>query len=739
MSAKKIYAIANSHLDPIWLWRRHAGESSMLNTARSAVAILEENPDLKFSCSSAAFYRWCEENSPQLFKRIIKLVERKQWEIVGGWEVQSDALIAPLEVLLRQAESGQEYFKSRFGFAPKIAYSVDAFGHTAMLPAILNQHGFTHYVYVRGRAVKEHLFRWKSADNSSVIAQRLRTNYAQSAFTDKKAFFDLIEEHLTNGDDLQILFWGLGDHGGGLSRKHLSYLREAAESMPIKFATLEEYFADVASSEMELVEYSGEISDNIGHCSANHAVKALAAKTVKTLLNAEKLNFDGEKFELAERELLFNYFHDIVPGTSIREAYTEDIYPSLGFSKFTAQKHIDKFLAKAESSTNLSFVKEGGVQIWNPIPRRREVVAQIDGFTDPEGRGENFCSVKNQFGEIFPLQILRAASCYGPFNDPWGRFTAIVPIEAMGYEYLAFSREKTNLPKVGFERLEKLIKRLSVQILPDNNGSWGFTMQPFGKAEKFACLKDVTKLSSGQVCAEIEAVYEYENSEIRLILSDFANQKPIKITATICNFKKDCCIKLGVKFTDNIVEFATGNPAGITMRQVAKNFNSSEEYAFNDFFTASSKNEKIAILASDLHSCDCECDCMRLTMLRPSRYADFVEFPCYENEGIADIGYTYLEFYILVDDFADISELPKIAENYLNPPEVREITGHLKEGDYPKNAVKAFDLANSPCIVTSVSKRVVTIWNPSNKTETAIIYGKTYQIAPFAIKKIFYN
>ena len=32
---KKVYVIANSHMDPIWLWRLREGRSTWINTCRT--------------------------------------------------------------------------------------------------------------------------------------------------------------------------------------------------------------------------------------------------------------------------------------------------------------------------------------------------------------------------------------------------------------------------------------------------------------------------------------------------------------------------------------------------------------------------------------------------------------------------------------------------------------------------------------------------------------------------------
>ena len=158
---KKIYVICNSHLDPVWIWNRSSGRSAWLNTMHSVVRIMEEQEDLKFSCSAAALYRQVEECDPALFRKIQGFVRQKRWEIVGGWEVQSDVILSRPVTIYHQAESAKKYFRERFDTDVNIAYSVDAFGHPAGLPKLLNQTGFQYYVYLRSQPTPP-LFRWQS-------------------------------------------------------------------------------------------------------------------------------------------------------------------------------------------------------------------------------------------------------------------------------------------------------------------------------------------------------------------------------------------------------------------------------------------------------------------------------------------------------------------------------------------------------------------------------------------------
>ena len=120
-------------------------------------------------------------------------------------------MITRLPILLKQAEIGQEYFRTRFGAAASIAYNVDTFGHTAMLPAILRQHDFTAYVYGRGQEHLPSVFRWIAADGSEVVAHHARDGYGTPQAMSREQFFDRIRDHHEHGDEFQTFFYGIGD------------------------------------------------------------------------------------------------------------------------------------------------------------------------------------------------------------------------------------------------------------------------------------------------------------------------------------------------------------------------------------------------------------------------------------------------------------------------------------------------------------------------------------------------
>ena len=113
--SRALSVIANAHIDPVWLWNRSSGRCSWNTTIMNAVRLMKRYPELIFTCSASTLYRWIEETDRRLFNDIRQLVKEGRWEIVGGWEVQSDVIISRARPVIKQAEFGKAYFQNTFG------------------------------------------------------------------------------------------------------------------------------------------------------------------------------------------------------------------------------------------------------------------------------------------------------------------------------------------------------------------------------------------------------------------------------------------------------------------------------------------------------------------------------------------------------------------------------------------------------------------------------------------------
>jgi len=61
MTRARVYLIANSHIDLLWLWRWMEGAWTIRHTVRNVINLMREFPYFKFAFSSALAYKWIEE------------------------------------------------------------------------------------------------------------------------------------------------------------------------------------------------------------------------------------------------------------------------------------------------------------------------------------------------------------------------------------------------------------------------------------------------------------------------------------------------------------------------------------------------------------------------------------------------------------------------------------------------------------------------------------------------------
>lgn len=655
MENKKIYVIGNSHMDPIWVWRLREGRSTWINTCRSAVKILKKYPFLKFSRSSSVCYRWIEACDPALFREIRDLVDAGRWELVGGWVEQSDTIITPGESLLRQAEHGKRYFRDKFGRDVRVAYSVDSFGQNIGLPKILKESGFDYYAWMRPQQHEKqmpHIFRWKCDDPAAgdIVSFRIRHAYCTlpgcRTLDEFEQWFDLATAF--REDDHQTFFFGIGDHGGGIYEKQLQWLLKLGEKHELVFSTLEEYFKIIEKLDLPVV--SGEHVHHAPGCySAVGEVKEMMADAEKNLYKAERIilqgNFHDKKqsfarLDAAWEELLFNYFHDVYPGTCTRDSYRSEIRDLCGMVNKTAVDLIEQSLCRIGGTIRTDFLKEGGVLVWNSLPHETVAKFQFDTFADPNFNGRNFNCLRDADGGEIPLQWLRAATSYGP-NNAWGRATFSAPLAASAIRAFACGYTETTFPEVGFDRQRKLLEKLSFHILSDPFDTWAHGAKRLGETIGHAELRAVEEMENGPVVSRLRCHYCWKNSTFLLDLFAWREIPEIEARFTGEWNEKEETLKLAL---------ATGAPGGEILSGQAdahiRRVPDECEQPFLDYVASAG----CGFFAHALHGYDSLDDGeLRLTVLRPVIYAEHTPNPPHGDEGYADVGFQERKFWIFSD------------------------------------------------------------------------------------------
>lgn len=332
---KKLFLVCNAHLDPVWLWDWQEGATAAVATFRTAVDICEEYDGFVFCHNESLLYEWVEEYEPELFQRIKKLVAAGKWHIIGGWYLQPDCNLPSGESILRQIIVGQQYFQKHFGVKPMVAVNFDTFGHSKGLVQILKQCGYEGYLFMRPEKERMDLparnFRWKGFDGSEILTHRLDRSYRSFMGQTVEDIQQWVKDE--EDDEISLFTWGIGNHGGGPSRMDVQglhdWMQENSHLNP-EHSTPEDFFQALEAAGEDYPVFDNDLRPVFVGCYTSQAkLKRLHRQLENRLFATEKLltaasaqglvKYPGKELREAQRDLLFSQFHDILPGTTIKE------------------------------------------------------------------------------------------------------------------------------------------------------------------------------------------------------------------------------------------------------------------------------------------------------------------------------------------------------------------------------------------------------------------------------------
>jgi alpha-mannosidase len=345
-----IRAVGNSHIDMAWLWPWTETVEVVRNTFRSALDLMREYPEFKFTMSSARTYEWMEEKYPDMFREIQQRVKEGRWEVIGGMWVEPDLNMPAGESLVRQILVGKRYFQQKFGVDIKIGWNPDSFGYNAQLPQIYKKSGIDYFVTQKLLWAHEFttfpykLFYWQAPDGSRLLTY-FPHDYASPIEAEPLGrdvslwMPSIYGQKLTPTPEMMHLY-GVGDHGGGPTRTMLDnatrLMSPHAVFPTIEFSTASAFFSDLEKKlpEMTVPTWNGELyfQYHRGVFTTQSDTKQRIRRTEETLLNAEKFSsiaslygrpYSTEVMSRAWKRLLFDHFHDIMPGSGIAVNYLD--------------------------------------------------------------------------------------------------------------------------------------------------------------------------------------------------------------------------------------------------------------------------------------------------------------------------------------------------------------------------------------------------------------------------------
>lgn len=342
--AHRITAVGHAHIDTAWLWPIDESIRKCARSFSNALRLAERYPAFRFACSQALHYVWMKNHYPSLYAQIKATARRGQWIPVGGSWVEPDFNLPSGESLVRQFLYGQRFFKHEFGAYCRECWSPDAFGFPASLPQILRGAGIAYFLtqklsWNQFNKPLHNTFHWEGLDGSRVLAHFPPANTYNAMTGD-----DLVRHLLTHEQGAMdhdrvhegLLLFGYGDGGGGPTEHMVEVITrlEDVQGFPrVSMDRPDACFARLAKSldgdapvhvgELYLEYHRGTYTTQASIKRANRQCERLLrdVEQLASVATSAGAPYPSEELAALWKVVLTNQFHDILPGSSIREVY----------------------------------------------------------------------------------------------------------------------------------------------------------------------------------------------------------------------------------------------------------------------------------------------------------------------------------------------------------------------------------------------------------------------------------
>ena len=419
--APKAVLIGHSHMDTAWLW--HVGETvkKCARTYANQLALMDEYPEYKFIQSSSCHSDFLRRKYPDLFARIQKRVSEGRYEPNGGVWVECDCNITSGESMVRQFLWGQRFTRKYFDFTSNCFWLPDTFGYSAAIPQIMKGCCVDYFLTTKidwndTNVFPLDTFYWEGIDGTKVFTHFNRTHIWPDAEdlltyvtgTPENKHSCIKDRRVT---DTRIISYGYGDGGGGPTRDMLEMGRRMEKGIPgcpkVKQEFAIDFYRDLekdVKGSRRLPKWAGELylEFHRGTLTSQGRNKRYNRKSELLYHDMETICAVADSNGIASypqqfindgwKIILLNQFHDIIPGSSIKEVYED--------SKEQYEKLISEGKAEiAETLGKIVCTPDGNaLTVFNTFGAERDDVVITDMPAD-----EHF-SIVDADGNIMPWQ-----------------------------------------------------------------------------------------------------------------------------------------------------------------------------------------------------------------------------------------------------------------------------------------------------------------------------------------------
>jgi alpha-mannosidase len=674
----RIALSGHAHIDLAWLWPISETRRKIQRTFATVLALMKQDPELTFNQSSAQAYAWLETDNPALFAEVQARVREGRWEVIGGMWVEPDGQMPSGESWARQLLYGQGYFKEKFGVRSSVAWLPDTFGFHNQLPQLLKLGGIDNFFTTKLRwnetTVFPHdLFLWQGLDGSRVLAHCF-WNVADSynavigpksslgtwkAFGGKSLAVWLNHPHPPES----LLAFGYGDGGGGPSREMLASYQRSKDypALPkLKMSRVDDFYARLPRENLPLWQGELYLELHRGTLTTQSRSKRLHRELESCLIEAETLwalrwqqehqHYPGTELETLWKVLLLHQFHDILPGSSIREVY-EDSERELQH----AVKRAEQLRYQALEQTVKQEHSENRIKTWtvvNPCfcDRRWQVFLPggnaTDGYViDAERPTQRLQAVDGGVilevdGDLAPLQSLMVSAipAFIPDNHEAAGIHAYQQGDSIilaGAIRVEIAPDGTIAQITGQQRnslgqAQQALRERGNQLwvyrdVPREWEAWDINPPNDRDGFEITHLESLAIIESGPIRASVMVKRRFRSSTITQIYRLWAASQTLEILTAIDWQEKRLLLKAKFPTSLQTGVFSCETAFGVTTHPTHSNSPGDAaqfEVAAQRWVSLSDGQLTLGLVNDGKYGHRCQDQCLEISLLRGSMYPD---------------------------------------------------------------------------------------------------------------------
>ncbi|HSP41494.1 MAG TPA: hypothetical protein VLO11_01365, partial [Luteolibacter sp.] len=571
----------------------------------------------------------------------------------------------------------------------------------------LGYHGYVfHRPNRRQVSLPAQTFRWVGSGGGKIVGFRIEPAYVTRS-DELHGQIDLSVRAAAPELGHTMMFYGLGNHGGGPTKASIEWLREhrdTVDGVELRFSTVDAFYAAVLPQIERLPVVDCELQRTFPGCySVMHEVKQFQHRGERMLEQAEQLadSFctDAEerreslrRIDAAWEDLAFTQFHDILAGTSIPASYlsTRHLQGRAGIAAEEeivriTRRHARTFLAP-ENVQRLVFMHGGS----EPFEGCVECEPFID-FNDWNG-----CWFADEEGAPVPFQLVCSEANTGPMIH---RVVLPVTIPPQGRRVLQIRQNGRPQPPAAVDHPAQLDGRclstgdfsvglspqglcslkwkgnerlgpqgLSLHLREDHGDTWVFHETAF-QEDVVAKLDELewTTEDEGPLRVRLFADRTLGDSKLRIGVTLYAGRPELHLDLEIVFAERFKLLQMPIQLATPPTSWTSGLAGGQVARRPGP-----DEMPFSGWDSVLTTGCNLSLHTPDAYSSRLFGDVWQFSLLRSPLMAwtGDSHLPAAMSRCHSDQGWHRFHFILRADDTFDPARCARISDHQTMPPVV---------------------------------------------------------------------